>query len=282
MDALNSVLYQNFKNFEVIVVDDGSIDDTEAKVSSIDDTRVKLIKNHSIERSAARNTGITVAQSKYICFLDDDDRYEVNFLDDFYMRLEQLNFPTDTIIRTGFYKLMKGDSKFTSDLYNEKRHNNPVKFAAYTMCGVWTLCIPSQCLAENRFDERFPHWQDTHLILRLLSKYKLAQLDSYNYCYRIHDNMGSNQLYNASELNFKADINVEAIKDFFTNHVDVVHKYLSKDTLSFLVAEKYVQYAVRASKTDKRLSFKLFKKSLAEGIFLRNFKYYFALLKSLL
>jgi glycosyltransferase involved in cell wall biosynthesis len=274
MDALQSVLNQTYLDFEVIVIDDDSQDDTLMKLNTVSDERLLIVKNKSTERSAARNTGIDIAKGRYICFLDDDDMYEVNYLKDFHNELEKLNYPTDTILRTGFYKLKEDGSKKKAVLYNEINHTNAVRFAAYNMCGAWTLCIPRQCLEQERFDERFPHWQDTHLILRLFGKYKFHQMETFNYCYRIHQKMGSQMLNNGMELRSKALINVLAIKDFFKNNISIQDKFLLKETLPFLTSEKYAQYAVRAVKTDRAIGSELMRESKAAGIFRKLWKYY--------
>lgn len=76
IDTVNSVLNQTYKNVEVLVVDDGSTDDTVECVKSIRDTRVKVfpLKGH-VNANVARNYGIDHARGKYIAFLDSDDRY---------------------------------------------------------------------------------------------------------------------------------------------------------------------------------------------------------------
>ena len=72
--ALRSVLWQRDVEFEVIVVDDGSADDTSEVVAGLGDPRVRLIR-HDVSQgvSAARNRGIAEARGKWIAFLDDDD-----------------------------------------------------------------------------------------------------------------------------------------------------------------------------------------------------------------
>lgn len=74
-DAIQSTLQQTHPNWEMIIIDDGSTDDTEATVRKYleNDPRIKYFKNPGKGVSAARNHGIQMAQSQYIAFLDDDD-----------------------------------------------------------------------------------------------------------------------------------------------------------------------------------------------------------------
>jgi len=78
--AVNSVLSQTFKNFEVIVVNDGSTDNSLAFVSSIADHRVKIINQDNAGVSVARNKGTEFANSDYIAFLDADDELKPEYL----------------------------------------------------------------------------------------------------------------------------------------------------------------------------------------------------------
>ncbi len=71
-DAVNSVLNQTFKDYEIIVVDDGSVDDTKEVLSSYGN-RIKYIYQSNRGVSAARNRGIRASKGEYIAFLDQDD-----------------------------------------------------------------------------------------------------------------------------------------------------------------------------------------------------------------
>jgi glycosyltransferase involved in cell wall biosynthesis len=72
--AIDSVLAQTFQDFEVIVVDDGSQDETKGVLSRFGD-RIRLIIQENRGVSAARNTGIQAAHGKWIAFLDSDDEW---------------------------------------------------------------------------------------------------------------------------------------------------------------------------------------------------------------
>lgn len=75
-NAVQSVLKQDYENMEILIVDDGSTDDTEAVIKSIEDTRIRYYKNSvNSGAAAARNTGISLAKGKYIAFQDSDDEW---------------------------------------------------------------------------------------------------------------------------------------------------------------------------------------------------------------
>jgi teichuronic acid biosynthesis glycosyltransferase TuaG len=82
--SIKSVQMQTYKNFELIVVDDGSVDDSHAIAKSFShiDSRIKVFKNINFGQGVAiaRNFGLRLAQGKYIAFLDSDDLYEPDSL----------------------------------------------------------------------------------------------------------------------------------------------------------------------------------------------------------
>ena len=81
--CVDSILSQTFKDFEVILVDDGSLDNSGKicdKYNTVDD-RVKVIHKKNGGVSSARNTGLKVAMGKYICFVDSDDYIDIDYLE---------------------------------------------------------------------------------------------------------------------------------------------------------------------------------------------------------
>lgn len=90
--ALNSVVSQTYKDYEIILVDDGSTDSSKDIVNSFiennEQVKIKNIYQSNKGPSAARNSAIRVAVGQYIAFLDSDDEWEINKLQE---QLEQIN-----------------------------------------------------------------------------------------------------------------------------------------------------------------------------------------------
>ena len=80
--TIHSVLSQTYTNFELIIVDDGSTDNTEKFVRNIKDKRIKFFKKENEERGAARNYGTNKAKGDYITFLDSDDLLYSKYLEE--------------------------------------------------------------------------------------------------------------------------------------------------------------------------------------------------------
>lgn len=80
--TIQSVLSQTFSNFELLIIDDGSTDNTEKVVGGIKDERIKYYKKENDERGAARNYGTNKAKGDYITFLDSDDILYSKYLEE--------------------------------------------------------------------------------------------------------------------------------------------------------------------------------------------------------
>ncbi|MCR5788249.1 MAG: glycosyltransferase family 2 protein [Lachnospiraceae bacterium] len=81
--AIDSVINQTYQDLELIVVDDGSTDDTEQTVASYqkEDFRIRYYRQENKGAAAARNTGISLAKGDYIAFQDSDDEWMLNKLE---------------------------------------------------------------------------------------------------------------------------------------------------------------------------------------------------------
>jgi glycosyltransferase involved in cell wall biosynthesis len=172
---IQSVLAQTFRDFEVIVVDDGSNDNTESVVKAFCDPRVRYIR-HEKNRggSAARNTGIKAARGAYIAFLDSDDEWLPEKLQSQLDILQELP-PSWGGVCTGFW-LIEGTSvveripKLPPNLSNWLLAHCPLSAGS-------TLMVRKEILDEiGYFDESLPRHQDWDLLLRLVENYQLAMV----------------------------------------------------------------------------------------------------------
>jgi glycosyltransferase involved in cell wall biosynthesis len=89
--TIQSVINQHYTNFDIVLVDDGSTDNTEEIISSIQDPRIRYFKKENEERAIARNFGIQQAAGDYITFLDSDDALYPHYLDEALIMVEQDN-----------------------------------------------------------------------------------------------------------------------------------------------------------------------------------------------
>jgi glycosyltransferase EpsH len=93
--TLKSLTLQTFKDFEVIIVNDGSTDNTENKINSIlrnADFPWKLLRQQNQGVSVARNNGLIEANGEYVCFLDGDDYYDAFFLEKMYNKAKENDY----------------------------------------------------------------------------------------------------------------------------------------------------------------------------------------------
>ena len=91
--TIESVLNQEFQDFEIIVVDDGSSDETATLIKEITSSKILYHRKENGERGAARNTGVGFSKGQYITFLDSDDILYPNHLAVVHSTLIQMNLP---------------------------------------------------------------------------------------------------------------------------------------------------------------------------------------------
>jgi len=177
-DTIESALNQTFADFEIIVVNDGSTDESLNIVENNNDSRIKThsIKNSGVSR--ARNIGIQKAKSDYIVFLDADDLWEKNHLEELY-KLLKAN-PDCGIYAMGYFKIFNNSKPIKASFHGHDNFCGIVEnfFLASTIdCIAWTSAVMIPKTIFNTiggFNENMRSIQDTDLWIRIALKYKVA------------------------------------------------------------------------------------------------------------
>ena len=177
--AIQSVLNQTFTELEIIVVNDGGVD-VQSVISRLN-TRGNIVykkHDHTLERSAARNTGIRAARGKYIAYLDDDDNYYPNHIETLVKFLENSEYKiayTDAVMaqqekQNGQYITVHRSQPYSSDFDNDKiLVNNFIPI----------LCVMHEksCLDQiGLFDETLTTHEDWDVWIRLSRHFQFAHI----------------------------------------------------------------------------------------------------------
>lgn len=171
--AIDSVLNQIDVCVEVIVVDDNSTDATEEILTEYANVRyVKLDKNRGA--CHARNIGISLAQSKFIAFLDSDDYWKENKLK---LQLELMEEThADICFCASAFISIKKKSIIKPDLDFDIEHLHK-KLLKSNMITTGALLVNRKTVGEDLlFDEHMKRYQDWELLIRLSKKYKFCFL----------------------------------------------------------------------------------------------------------
>jgi len=177
--AINSVLKQTYKNFELIIVDDGSTDNTENVILRENDDRIVFLKHDTNKGgSAARNTGISHAKGKYIAFLDSDDEWCPEKLKKQVEALDKLQTDDWGGIYCGYYYIKKnGEIKKVEALQRGKLKKELLK--KELDIGASSTLLFSRTAIEDigLFDESFERHQDWEFLVRFFGKYGLWSIE---------------------------------------------------------------------------------------------------------
>ena len=184
-NTIHSVLNQRFQDFEVLVVNDGSTDNSANAVEKINDARIRLITQTNLGVSAARNRGITEAKFEWIAFLDSDDLWLENHLEEVANMITA--FPAEKFFTTSF--IYSDDRK----LFKHNRNSTIFKVESYfkesikeTLLCADTIVINKDCFkCSGLFNTQMKSGEDTELWNRMVRQYGLVKSDVVTAIYRV-------------------------------------------------------------------------------------------------
>ncbi len=187
--AIHSVIGQIFSNWELIIIDDGSKDNTAEVVTHFKDERIKYHYQANTERSQARNNGIKISKGNYICFLDSDDEYNDNHLSAFYdFILANQNpigiiFSNPIIINDGIETREKIPTFIKNDTLSYILNNSIIPDR---------VCIHREVFSHYQFNPKVHIGEDTILWAQITNTYPMWHLNEYTVKYLIHDDNSVN------------------------------------------------------------------------------------------
>lgn len=166
--AIESVLNQTYKNVEVIIVDDGSRDNTYYLLKTyLKKENVKYIKHETRKGAqAARITGIRKATGEYIAFLDSDDELLQNSLEVRLTALRNSNF--DNVLVYGDVWVESGNKKRIVKFKKLVGYAYTYLVKELTLCPCSVMMINRECFDVSGYpDVSFPSWQDDDIVLTI-------------------------------------------------------------------------------------------------------------------
>lgn len=175
--AIESVLGQTYRDFEVIVIDDGSIDQSLEVAKTFENKSITIVSQPNSGVSTARNNGVKLAKYPYICFLDADDWWHPTFLEE--MKRLITDFPDAGIYGSGYYIVKNGQERIAPIGVPQGFERGIIDY-----CEVYakTLCMPltsiSVAIPKHIFDEeegfksKLKLGEDFDLWIRIILKHK--------------------------------------------------------------------------------------------------------------
>jgi len=236
--AIDSVLTQKFKNFELIIIDDASTDNTKQVVETYVDDRIIYSRNEkNIERSASRNIGINKAQGNYICFLDSDDYYLENHLEVFYSKITRNNATKSMLYTRLFRKTQDGLQEYQIPPIGEE---HPIEYMLQHAL-ITGICLPAEVLELNKFDEELIFCEDLDLWSRVLLKVNLVLLPDFTGVYEL----GEQSSTHSSNTNVPTE-QLRSLRKIFSN--SEVSKFVAGNIKKGMIGDRYFLLAINYEK----------------------------------
>ena len=201
-DAVESILGQTFRDFEFLIIDDGSTDRGVEIVEEYGDSRIRLVRNEGqIELIRTLNRGLELARGKYIARMDADD---ISLPERLERQVAFMEANPD-IGACGTWVVTMGDREGEIWGYPESSEEIRCRLLFGAAIAHPTVCMRRDAFARHRlqFDEAYPHAEDYELWSRASEAFPLANLASVLLRYRTHAGSVSRQHHDGQEATVK-------------------------------------------------------------------------------
>ena len=200
--CVNSIINQTYTNIELILINDGSIDNTEkiCKKYSNNDDRVIYIKQDNYGVSYSRNNGIKNATGDYITFVDADDYININTINELnkiisYNQCDILKYSyikESKWLKKSYKFSIQKEKKILKDEY--VKEVIPYMFNTFDLSNVWNAVFKIELIKDKKFDEKLKYAEDFKFMIESTLNSKSLYIDSrtfYHYVYNKNSTINS-------------------------------------------------------------------------------------------
>lgn len=187
--AIESVLNQTIKDLELIIINDGSTDNTESVIKNYNDDRIKYYYQKNSGPGAARNYGMSLSKGEFIAFIDSDDMYKPNKLE------EQLYFLSNNSQYSLVYceaEVIDSDGNYVADVKSDSNYTIKEDMHAFMLFRQVIPVLPAIMIRRESYDAGFKYDEslfrgdDYDFVLKLSEKFNFYYLPLNLYKYRRH------------------------------------------------------------------------------------------------
>ena len=233
--AIQSVLNQTYQDFEIIIIDDGSKDDTKKIIRGFQekDNRIKYIRfEENKGAAAARNAGIKMSKGEYITFQDSDDEWVIDKLEKQMKIIETSS--ENIVVYCGFWRIDGDEKTYIPDIKISNREGNIHKeLLKRNFIGTPSILLLKKNLEKiGMFDENLSRLQDWDLVIRLSRYYNFILIDELLYISHI--------LPDGISVNDEYLINLQIILAKYQDEIYKDHKIIKAWSIKFNSIAKYL------------------------------------------
>ena len=253
--CLDSIKNQTFKDYEVLIINDGSKDNTKNLIEKyLNDKRFKLFNrtNHGI--GASRNFGLDESSGEYICFIDSDDYVDKEYLEKLYNKISKENLDIVVCNYIELNEELNIEKKVKIKSFDNTTIDKTPELLLSINKSPWNKIYRKSILENIKFPTDLKY-EDTEFLCKVLYNSKIGYVDEYLNYYVIHNNSETTTM---DKRVFDILNIVDNIRKFYENSNDYIKEYIDKMSLQILTTYTIQQRYQKDKKSAKEFINKAF------------------------